>query len=135
MGEHQSTSWCSGSLERMGYNHQPQVLQAAIHQMFSLATSEVSVPGVVIRPVPLYEALNGKNHRHYLHRVEPSVEGGEEIARLVFRYLAEKSQERHNSHYGTRCPLRTRSLQIKHEKSKSERAVPRKSRTARSQRA
>jgi hypothetical protein len=36
-------------------------------------------------PVPLFEALDGKNTDDYVQRVEPSVQGGRKMAKLLLR--------------------------------------------------
>merc|ERR1711879_1031004 len=78
------TSWCGSSLESMGYNSHPQVLQTAIQQMFTLATSSISIPGVDrVVPIPLFEVLDGKTPSHYHHRVEPSILGGQRMASII----------------------------------------------------
>ena len=40
-------------------------------------------------PVPLFEALNETLEDDYVHRVEPSAEGGRKMAALIARRLTE----------------------------------------------
>merc|ERR1712192_54487 len=86
--EHQTPSWCSSALGRMGYNSRPQLLQSAIQQMFTIATQNVSIPGTKVIPVPLFEKLEGKTRSDYLHRVEPSATGGAKLAEFILQHVA-----------------------------------------------
>ena len=54
----------------------PGKLQLAIRKIFEHATRRVTVPGVQVVPVPLFEALDAKDARDYEQRVEPSATGG-----------------------------------------------------------
>lgn len=94
--EDQASSWCGASLERMGYNDQPHLLQNAIQQLFSMATKAVQIPGVdTVVPIPLFEALDGKTPSHYHHRVEPSIEGGRKMASIISQYLRSSAGQQH----------------------------------------
>jgi hypothetical protein len=73
-------SWADVQLKLLGYNKFPAQLQTAIRKMFEFATSEIHIPGVNVVPCPLFEVLDGKNEKDYTDRVEPSAEGGREIA-------------------------------------------------------
>jgi hypothetical protein len=73
-------SWADVPLKLLGYNWFPGQLQAAITQMYELATKKVQIPGVKVVPCALFEAMNGKNKEDYVARVEPSAEGGRKIA-------------------------------------------------------
>lgn len=73
-------SWADIPLRVLGYNRSPQRLQAAIKQMYELATKQIRVPGVDIIPFALFDVIDGKDASDYVERVEPSVEGGRKIA-------------------------------------------------------
>jgi hypothetical protein len=79
--------WASKALGLMGYNAFPGKLQAVIRKLYELATTEVEIPGAKVIPVPLYNALDGKNSNMYVARVEPSVEGGRAIAGLILEKM------------------------------------------------
>ena len=81
-------SWADRTLSILGYNSNPGKLQLLIRKMFQVATSRISVPGTEVIPVPLYEALDGKNTRDYCARVEPSARGGEKMAKLILDRFA-----------------------------------------------
>lgn len=76
-------SWADGTLEMLGYNTNPDKLQAVMRKVYSWGLSQISIPGVEVAPLALYEILDGKTHSDYVHRVEPSVSGGEKLARGI----------------------------------------------------
>lgn len=76
-------SWADAALRALGYNSRPEKLQAGIRQMYELATKEIRVPGVVVKPCALFEVLDGKDAADYEERVEPSVQGGRKMAGLI----------------------------------------------------
>jgi hypothetical protein len=71
------------TLSLLGYNHFPRRLQSVIRKLHELGTTEIDIPGTRTIPVALFEALDGKNTNMYVHRVEPSVEGGRAIAKVL----------------------------------------------------
>ena len=73
-------SWADFPLKLLGYNRFPGQLQAAIKQMYELATKHVQIEGVKVAPCALFEVMDGKNEEDYTARVEPSAEGGRKIA-------------------------------------------------------
>lgn len=82
-------SWADRALSLLGYNRDPAKLQLVMREVFAAATCQIRVEGVPVLPLPLYEALDGKNSYDYEQRVEPSVQGGQKIARAVLdRILA-----------------------------------------------
>lgn len=89
--EQQNGSWADTSLGLMGYNSDPGKLQAAIEGIFLHATSRIRIPGVEVVPVPLFQALDGKDTRDYVARVEPSAEGGRKMARLIVDAIVAES--------------------------------------------
>merc|ERR1712224_165317 len=83
LDEAQTGSWADRVLGYLGYNDDPRRLQAAIRHVFDTATSRIQIEGVEVIPVPLFHALDGKTSADYESRVEPSVIGGEKMARLL----------------------------------------------------
>ena len=71
------------------YDSSPELLQTAIRGVYERAVRHITVPGTVVVPVPLFEALNETLEDDYVHRVEPSAEGGRKMAALIARRLAE----------------------------------------------
>ena len=47
------------------------------------ATQAIQLEGVEVLPLPLYNVLDGKNSDDYEQRVEPSVQGGQKMARAI----------------------------------------------------
>jgi hypothetical protein len=79
-GASKQQSWAGPQLGMLGYNRFPRHLQAAIKQMYELATKKVQIPGVKVVPCALFEAMDGKREEDYTARVEPSAEGGRKVA-------------------------------------------------------
>lgn len=73
-------SWADLPLRLLGYNRYPGQLQTAIRKMYEFATSKIQIPGTIIVPCALYDALDGKLSEDYTARVEPSMEGGRKMA-------------------------------------------------------
>merc|ERR1712232_428780 len=77
-----SGSWADRTLGFLQYDSQPQKLQAAIEHIFAAATSNITIQGVQdVVAVPLFRILDPKDGRDYVARVEPSVQGGQKMAR------------------------------------------------------
>lgn len=93
--EKMTGSWADTSLAVMRYNSAPGILQSLIRQTFEEATCKIgtlaqplntetsAMTTVQFVPVPLYEALDGKNSADYVARVEPSATGGSKMASLI----------------------------------------------------
>jgi len=81
--EANAESWAGHVLELMGYNAQPGKVQWLIKTLFEVATSKIEVPGVPVVPLPLFQVLDSKETADYVHRVEPSVQGGEKMGRAI----------------------------------------------------
>jgi|SRR5581483_10468133 len=79
--------WAKSTLDMLGYFKQPTLLQEAIQQLFIHATSQISIPGSKVIPVPLYESLDGKDVRDYVALVEPSNSGGRKMAEQLISHL------------------------------------------------
>jgi len=67
----------------LGYDTNPGKLQAVMRQVYAWGVSQIKIPGVEIVPLALYEVLDGKDTSDYVQRVEPSVTGGEKMAKAI----------------------------------------------------
>ncbi|CAJ1954441.1 unnamed protein product [Cylindrotheca closterium] len=83
LDENPSPSWAGPALGALGYNSHPERIQLLIRKIFMEATSSIQIPGSEVIPVPLFNALNGKDHSDYIARVEPSSKGGEKMAEYL----------------------------------------------------
>jgi hypothetical protein len=81
--EAQVPSWAGPALGALGYNSNPQKLQMLIRKAFDEATSTIRIKGSEVIPVPLFNALDGKNSNDYIARVEPSAAGGRKMAEFL----------------------------------------------------
>ena len=79
--EEEQKGWASLQLKLLGYNRNPGQLQAAIMKIFEQATTKIEIEGTEVIPCALFEVLDGKTETDYAARVEPSVEGGDKMAR------------------------------------------------------
>ncbi|GAX09473.1 hypothetical protein FisN_6Lh148 [Fistulifera solaris] len=75
--------WASWALNFLGYDKDPEKIQLLIRKAYHEATSMIRIPGVEVIPVPLYNALNGKDTTDYVARVEPSAKGGTKMAEFL----------------------------------------------------
>ena len=48
-----------------------------------ISSSITAVDGVPVVPCPLFRALDGKTTADYAQRVEPSIQGGEKLAKVI----------------------------------------------------
>lgn len=87
LDERNGESWANLALKCLCYTFYPALLQARLKFAFERATARVQVPGTVVVPIALFEALDGKCTEDYLYRVEPSVSGGRKMANLILRKL------------------------------------------------
>jgi hypothetical protein len=76
-------SWAGPALGALGYNRNPEKVQALIRKMFEVGIKRVRIPGTVVIPVPLYHALDGKRNEDFVARVEPSALGGKKMAEFI----------------------------------------------------
>jgi len=83
LDETPGSGWCEGILSQLRYNEMPGILQGLIHEVYEVATKKVNIPGTQVIPLPLFTVLDGKTTTDYCQRVEPSVQGGEKMARLI----------------------------------------------------
>lgn len=81
--ETNSGGWASKALHFLGYDEDPEKIQLLIRKAYQEATSLIRIPGVEVIPVPLYNALNGKDTTDYVARVEPSAKGGKIMAEYL----------------------------------------------------
>lgn len=80
-------SWADGALGILGYNSEPEKLQAAINQIYLQATSQVKIPGSEVIPFPMFKYMDGKDTKDYVQRVEPSSQGGRKLAAAFYEHL------------------------------------------------
>lgn len=80
-------SWANGALCALCYCIFPSILQARMRLAFEMGISRVEVEGSEVVPIHLADALDGKNTEDYHQRVEPSVVGGQKMARLILHRL------------------------------------------------
>lgn len=84
LDEAQTPSWAARTLSALGYDKDPTKLQLLIRKAFEGATQRIELPGGVrVVPLPFYEALDGKDPKDYVQRVEPSAAGGQKMARAL----------------------------------------------------
>mmetsp|Transcript_10908 Transcript_10908/g.19777 ORF Transcript_10908/g.19777 Transcript_10908/m.19777 type:complete len:345 (+) Transcript_10908:266-1300(+) len=89
--EAQVPSWAGPALGALGYNSNPQKLQMLIRKAFDEATSTIRIKGSEVIPVPLFNALDGKNSNDYIARVEPSAAGGRKMAEFLLDIIDSSS--------------------------------------------
>ena len=80
-------SWANCALCALCYGCAPGMLQFRMRLAFILGVSRIRIAGTTVVPVALADALDGKDTRDYHQRVEPSVQGGRKIARLILSKL------------------------------------------------
>jgi hypothetical protein len=80
-------SWADPALRALGYDQDPRHTRALIRAVHLHATSRITVPGVPVVAVPLFEALDPKDARDYEQRVEPSAAGGRKMARFIAEHI------------------------------------------------
>mmetsp|Transcript_17377 Transcript_17377/g.42523 ORF Transcript_17377/g.42523 Transcript_17377/m.42523 type:complete len:271 (+) Transcript_17377:407-1219(+) len=93
LDENPSPSWAGPALGALGYNAHPERIQLLIRKIFMAATSSIRIPGSEIIPVPLFNALNGKDPNDYIARVEPSSQGGEKMAEYLLDMIDNGSSQ------------------------------------------
>lgn len=85
--DEQGHSWADRALALLDYNRNPERLQEAIRAVFRLATKRIRIPGTEVVAFPLFDVLDGKTTSDYVSRVEPSVTGGEKMARALMSVI------------------------------------------------
>ena len=77
-------SWADRTLGVLGYDKNPEVLQLIMRTLYERISSSITtVDGVPVVPCPLFRALDGKTTADYAQRVEPSIQGGEKLAKVI----------------------------------------------------
>jgi len=88
LDKHPGGSWADGTLQKLGYDTDPDKLQLVMRQVYEHATRQIKLDcGTPCETVPLYEALDGNSSSDYVQRVEPSSQGGLKMAKLIFDRL------------------------------------------------
>jgi hypothetical protein len=72
--------WADWTLKKLGYDKNPEKVQAIIQAVFKHAIQSVSLHGTQVVHIPLFEVLDGSVSRDYVQRVEPSSQGGAKMA-------------------------------------------------------
>merc|ERR1719277_212438 len=93
--ERATGSWADTALRGLGYDENPEKLQAAIRMMFELATSRICIPGVQVEGFALFDVLDGKTSSDYVARVEPSASGGRKMAEAFVDRLLDEEPARY----------------------------------------
>jgi len=65
----------------------------------------IHIPGSEVIPVPLFNALNGKDPADYIARVEPSSQGGEKMAEYLLDMIDNGSSQPMPSSVSTQMPV------------------------------
>lgn len=76
-------SWADATLQLLGYNAAPRVLQRAIRHVYRYGTKRIRLGGTTVVTLPLFEVLDGSDTRDYVQRVEPSPTGGAKMAQAI----------------------------------------------------
>lgn len=79
--------WADTPLKLIGYDSNPLFIQALLRRL-SVEMKKL-LPEFQI--LPLWRCLDGKTESDYIERVEPSVTGGEKMARYIIGSLMERS--------------------------------------------
>eukprot|EP00960_Hanusia_phi_P045023 756983-Hanusia_phi.AAC.3 len=88
LDEKNNPSWANSALFCLCYHCAPGILQYRMRVAYDLGVSRVKIPGVrELIPIHLADALDGKDTRDYVARVEPSIAGGRKIACLILSKL------------------------------------------------
>lgn len=87
LDERNGQSWANLALCCLCYSFYPALLQSRLLLVYDRATSRVRIPGSVVVPIPLFEALDGKCTEDYQQRVEPSIIGGRKMSHHILRKL------------------------------------------------
>jgi hypothetical protein len=80
-------SWANVALCLLCYCCFPSILQNRINLVFERCITEIDIEGSEVVPIRLADALDGKCTQDYHQRVEPSVVGGQKMARLILHRL------------------------------------------------
>lgn len=87
--------WADFTLGKLNYNKKPYVLQTLIRTMHEQSTKKIKIEGVEVVPIPLFEVLDSsESSRDYIERVEPSIEGGEKMAKEFLRHIIDLNNQK-----------------------------------------
>ncbi|CAK9023943.1 unnamed protein product [Durusdinium trenchii] len=95
LDERNGESWANMALCILCYTCFPGMLQRRMRLVFELATSRIKVPGSELVPISLADALDGRCTEDYHQQVEPSVIGGQKMARLILSKLGWRCETQH----------------------------------------
>lgn len=87
--EKTSGGWADTTLSLLGYNSNPKQLQMLTRKVFQDATQKIQVEGTEVVGCPLFVALDGKQSKYYVQRVEPSALGGSKMAPLILEAITD----------------------------------------------
>eukprot|EP00931_Biecheleriopsis_adriatica_P103835 TRINITY_DN78626_c0_g1_i1.p1 TRINITY_DN78626_c0_g1~~TRINITY_DN78626_c0_g1_i1.p1 ORF type:complete len:380 (-),score=68.12 TRINITY_DN78626_c0_g1_i1:94-1131(-) len=87
LDERNGDSWANAALCALCYTCFPSMLQHRMRLIFEIGTSRIELPGSEVVPIALADALDGSCTEDYHQRVEPSVTGGQKMARLILHRL------------------------------------------------
>lgn len=90
-------SWADTTLNLLGYNHNPRLLQKAIKLVFERGTKGIEIQGTKVLPFPLFQVLDGSDTDDYVQRVEPSVQGGSKMAAALVDHVLAQQQAQPSS--------------------------------------
>lgn len=102
--ETRSNSWADLALNCMKYDTHPEKLKGFIRKLFELATQNIQLYGIEVVGIPLFEVMDGTDTTDYVARVEPSVKGGEKIAKFVLEYVFDLDNTVARSKLATNTP-------------------------------
>lgn len=75
------------TLNLIGYNSNPGKIKVIIENIFKHAIQKINIEGVETIHIPMHNVLNSKDDKDYVERVEPSVQGGEKIAKKILEFI------------------------------------------------
>lgn len=62
-------SWADATLNLLGYNFAPQLLQKAIRVVYEYGTRRIRIPGAHVVPIPLFKVLDGSDTDDYVRDI------------------------------------------------------------------
>ncbi|KAI9095875.1 hypothetical protein DFS34DRAFT_651116 [Phlyctochytrium arcticum] len=90
--DNKGPSWASNLLSTINYNSNPEKFQTAMRAVFRLGTQRITIPGVQVEAVPLFDILDWRDVRDYVERVEPSERGSKKMAKAFIERLFPSSE-------------------------------------------
>lgn len=80
-------SWAGKMLYYLGYNSYPEKLQYIIQKVYDKTIFKLSKDNSHIISIPLFKILDCTNSNDYVQRVEPSIQGGEKMAKYFVKCM------------------------------------------------